>query len=74
MPSGLCFRVEQELEWLEKGSIIEQTQFLDWAASTVPVLKQDRTVRICEDYKVTVNHASSETGYSVPIITSSQTE
>ena len=36
----------------------EPIQFAKWAAPIVPVVKGDRTVCICGDYKLTVNQAS----------------
>ena len=34
-------------------------QYAEWAAPTVPVLKADgKSLRICSDFKVTVNKAS----------------
>jgi hypothetical protein len=39
--------VEQELENLEKDGVISPIAFSDWAAPIVPVLKNNRSVRIC---------------------------
>ena len=46
-----------ELERLEKEGIIRKRQFSEWAAPIVPVLKDDGTVIVCRDYKVTANQA-----------------
>ena len=62
-------KVEEELERLEKEGIIEPMQFVDWAAPIVAVLKADgRSVRICGDFKVTINQASKLDRYPIPQI------
>ena len=68
VPYALCAKVEQELDRLEKAGTIEWTQFSDWAAQIVPVLKRDWTVRICGEYKVTVNQAAKLDTYPLPHI------
>ena len=55
IPYALKAKVDQELARLERADVIEPIQYSDWAAPIVPVLKRDGSVRICEDYKVTVN-------------------
>ena len=57
VPHALRGKVEQELDHLERHGIIEAIQFADWAAPIVPVVKQDGSVHICGDYKVTINRA-----------------
>ena len=59
VPYSMKSKVEEELECLEKEGIIEPMQYAEWAAPTVPVLKADgKSLRICSDFKVTVNKAS----------------
>ena len=50
-----------------KGSI-EKTQSADWAAPIVPIVKPDGSIRICGDYKLTVNQASRVESYPLPRI------
>ena len=50
-------------------SIIELVQFADWATSIVPVLKQDKVpVRICGDFKLTINQVFKLDRYPIPRI------
>ena len=60
-------KIEQELDQLEKDGIIEKVQYVDWAAPIMPVLKTDgKSLRICGDFKVTVNRASKLDQYPIP--------
>jgi len=44
-------------------------QYAEWAAPIVPVLKADgKSLRICRDFKVTVNKASKLDRYPIPKI------
>ena len=64
VPYSLKNMIEKELDRLVNEGIIEPVQFADWAAPIVPVLKSDgKSVRICGDFKVTVNQAAK---YPVP--------
>ena len=58
----------QELERLEKAGAIEPVHFSDWAAPIVPVMKRDGSIRVCGDYKVTVNQAARLDTYLLPRI------
>lgn len=54
---------------LEKEGIIEPIAFLEWAAPIVPVLKSDKkSVRICGNFKLTVNKAARLDRYPIPKI------
>ncbi|XP_023809022.1 uncharacterized protein K02A2.6-like [Oryzias latipes] len=66
VPFAMRHKVEQELERLLKEKIIEPVKFSDWAAPIVPILKPDGTVRICGDYKLTVNKVSALEQYPIP--------
>ena len=58
VPYALKGKVENELDRLEKEGVIEKVQSSDWAAPIVLVVKQDGSVRICGDYKLTTNQAA----------------
>ena len=60
--------MEQELEKLEREGIISPVEFSDWAAPTVPLVKKDGSIRICGDYRVTVNRAAKRDMYPLPKI------
>ena len=68
VPYALRARVEKELARLEAEGIIQPVQFSHWAAPIVPVVKQDGAIRICGDYKVTVNLAAKTDSYPIPRI------
>ena len=59
--------VEKELDHLTQQGVLEPVQFADWAAPIVPVLKSDKkSLRICGDFKMTVNAASRLDAYPIP--------
>ena len=66
VPFAYREKVEAELVRLESLGIISPVQFSNWAAPIVPVAKKDNTVRLCGDYKITVNQASSVDSYPLP--------
>ena len=57
VPYALRDKVEQELERLQRDGVIEPVRFSEWAAPVVPVVKTDGSLRLCGDYKLTVNSA-----------------
>ena len=66
VPYVLKEKVEKELERLQGLCIITPVSFSDWAAPIVPVVKSDTNIRICGDYKVTINQASQTDSYPLP--------
>ncbi|XP_055914254.1 uncharacterized protein K02A2.6-like [Eupeodes corollae] len=55
MPFALRDAVEKEFYELEKNGIIEKFETSRWATPIVPVRKQGGKVRICGDYKISLN-------------------
>ncbi|CAH8565704.1 unnamed protein product [Dicrocoelium dendriticum] len=68
LPYSLRPRVEDELKRLQREGIIVPVQQAEWAAPIVPVLKPDGNVRICGDYKLTVNRGAIIDRYPLPKI------
>ena len=69
VPYAMRALVEEELDNLLKEGVISPVQYADWAAPIVPILKRGRkSVRICGDFKLTVNQASKLDRYPIPKI------
>ena len=69
VPFAMRQKVDEELQRLQEEGIIEPVQFAEWAAPIVPILKVDKkSIRICGDYKLTVNLASKLDNYPIPRI------
>ena len=61
-------KVEEELDRLQSLGVIKAVQFADWAAPIVPVRKRGGRIRICGDFKVTINRAAKVEKYPLPRI------
>lgn len=59
-------KVGEELDRLAGIGVVEKVSYSDWAAPIVPVLKPNGSVRICGDYKVTINPALEVQQYPLP--------
>ena len=68
LPFAMKARVEEELGRLERENVISPLKHSEWAAPVVPVVKRDGTIRLCGDYKVTVNQATNTDTYPLPRI------
>ena len=66
IPFALREPVEQELSRLEQEGVLKKVMHSKWAAPIVPVPKRDGKVRICGDYKVTINQAIDVDQYPLP--------
>ena len=66
VPYALKERIEEDLKRLEQLGVIEQISHSDWAAPIVPVIKSTGAVRICGDFKVTVNPNLEVDKYPLP--------
>ena len=66
VPFALRPAVESELERMEQEGIIYPVSFSDWATPLVCVPKSDGSVRLCGDYKVTVNRVLKTDQHPIP--------
>ena len=67
VPYFLREKVEKELNRLVAEGTLEPVEVADWAAPIVPILKPDKVnVRICGDFKQTVNPVSKLDNYPIP--------
>ena len=55
VPYALQQKVADTLQRMESDGQLEKVSHSDWGTPIVPVIKPDQTIRICGDYKVTVN-------------------
>ena len=68
IPRALRGKVELEPWCLVEQGVIEPVETSEWAASIVPVLKPDGTVRICGDYCLTINRTAKPDTYPLPSV------
>ena len=66
VPFALRERVEHELDRLETNDVLQKTPHSEWAAPIVAVPKQEGRLRLCGDYKVTVNPVVDVDQYPLP--------
>ena len=60
--------VDIELDKLEKEGLIKPVPYSEWAAPVVTPVKNDGTLRVCGDFKVTVNPQLDVESYPLPRI------
>lgn len=68
VPYALRPKVKAEIDRLLQQEVSSQVQFSDWATPIVPVIKKNDDVRICGDFKVTINPALCIEHYPIPRI------
>ena len=68
VPYALRPKVEAELTRLEKDGILSKVENSEWATPIVPVVKRNGSVRVCGDFKVSVNSVLLAEQYPLPRI------
>ena len=67
VPFAMRDRVALELDRLEKEDVIEKVKHAEWASPVVVIVKSDgETLRICGDYKATVNKVARIDHHPIP--------
>ena len=66
VPYALKDKVEQELQRLEEEGIIYKVNQSEWATPVVMVPMNDGSLRVCGDYKTTVNQSADVDQYPLP--------
>lgn len=68
VPYAIRDLISDEIDRLEKSDILQKVEHSDWGTPVVPVLKSDNKIRLCADYKVTLNRSIVDDKYPIPKI------
>ena len=68
VPHALKQPLEEQLDSLEKQGILKKVEHSSWATPVVLVPKPDKTIRLCGDYKVSINPWVKTEGYPLPTV------
>uniref|UniRef100_A0A1Y1N2I4 RNA-directed DNA polymerase n=3 Tax=Photinus pyralis TaxID=7054 RepID=A0A1Y1N2I4_PHOPY len=68
LPVAYKEKVELELDRLEKNNVISLIQNSEWGTPLVPIFKKDGSLRLCADYKLTLNKFLEDVKYPLPRI------
>ena len=60
--------MEKELERLEKEGIITSVSTSEWATPVVVAPKKDGSIRLCGDFRMTLNQAIKVERYPLPLL------
>ena len=66
VPLALQAKVKAEIERLVKEDVLEPVEYSEWATPIVPVVKPSGKIRICGDYRMTVNKYTKQQHYPIP--------
>ena len=66
VPYHMRTSIEDELDRLEREGVLEKVTFSEWATPIVAVPKSDGKVRLCGDFKVTINPQLRVDQYPLP--------
>ena len=66
VPYALRQKVEGELDRLESQGVVKKVERSDWTSPTVCVPKKDGCIRICGDFKVSINRVLLNNPYPLP--------
>lgn len=66
VPYAIKEKVEQEIDRLVSEGVLRSVSFSEWATPVVPIMKKNGSVRLCGDYRSTVNQATESDTYPMP--------
>lgn len=66
IPFALQDRVAEKLEKMQREQVLVPVRTSEWAAPIVPVAKEDGSIRVCGDFKLTINPVAVLEKYPVP--------
>lgn len=59
-------KIEEEVDRLVKDGVLSPVSFSEWATAIVPVVKQDGSIRLCGDFKTTINPQLEADQHPIP--------
>ncbi|XP_034780493.2 uncharacterized protein K02A2.6-like [Acipenser ruthenus] len=68
VPFALHPKVDEALEQLVEQGVFQPVKHSRWATPIVPVMKKDGSLRLCGDYRCTVNTAVKSDTYPLPTL------
>lgn len=66
IPFSIKDRVSKEINRLVESDLLISVETSEWGTPVVPVIKPDGSIRLCGDYKVTVNKYLEVDKYPIP--------
>ena len=74
VPYAMRERVGEALDRMVEDGVLSPVEQSDWAAPIVPIVKPSGEIRVCGDYKVTINPVSKVESYPIPRVKDLLTE
>lgn len=68
VPFALRNKIDEKLDELEKNGVITLMKNSEWGTPLVPVLKENGDIRVCADYKITINRFVDDDKHPFPRI------
>lgn len=68
IPYALKTKVDEEIARLCTQGVITKVDHSEWGTPVVPVVKSNGSIRLCADYKVTLNKIIQDEQYPIPMI------
>jgi len=66
LPYAIKDKVENEIDKLERDGVISKVNFSQWGTPVVPIMKPGGQVRLCADYKISVNKVAEDESFPIP--------